>query len=107
MSFRKCLSCSVFFEGSDEYDKSQGSNKDGFWWLLVDWCPNCDKLGVRIGVADIGSTPVDITEDPPDSVSLMPIDPKSTGRPSVPPEVPDQFTKDYLRGCVRNMDQAG
>ena len=47
----------MLFEGSDEYDKYQGSNKDGYWWLLADWCPNCDKLGVWVGIADIESEP--------------------------------------------------
>ena len=104
MSFRKCPSCSVFFEGSDGYEKYRGSNKDGYWWLLADWCPNCDKLGVWVGVADIGSEPDDTTEEPPDNLSLMLIYPKSTSRPPVPPEIPEQFTKDYLEACLIQND---
>ena len=104
VSFRKCPSCSVFFQGSDEYHKYQGNNRDGYWWLLADWCPNCDKLGVWVGVEEIGSEPKHTTEDPPDGVSLMLIYPKSTGRPPVPPEVPEQFTKDYLEACLTLND---
>ena len=64
---------------------------DKFWYIDCTKCPSCGKF-----IIDLGSYDSHIEA----GIDVVRVHPKSSGRPPVPFEVPDEFSKDYKEGCL-------
>jgi hypothetical protein len=91
----KCPHCLVNFHDNPQ-EKSIGEDVDGHWSIIQRWCPSCKRLVVHLAQEPAG----------PDSkiLTLMKIltliRPKSSSRSPVPPEVPPEFSRDYLEASL-------
>ena len=89
-----------------KYIMHLGNDPDGHWWIEKVWCPNPVCGRVILSVINCESTQFDSKY--PQSRSPMPagderivhVRPKTTNRPPVPVEVPDDFTEDYREACL-------
>ena len=67
---------------------------DGNWLVYYSTCPNCRRLVIELHRARHPNTPADVGQ----LVTL--VYPKSIQRNPPPPEVPEEFTKDYLEAAL-------
>ena len=87
-----------------DYIKHDGHQ---YWWIEIIVCPSChDLILTLVSSADaigdnyVGTLPDEATEQ---KISLWP---RHTGRPPVPPEVPDEFKRDYQEACLILADSS-
>ena len=78
----------------------QDSQTGEFLWSETAVCPNCDA--VIIWLVSSKGTYLEDYEHKPDQATeyRTPVWPRHTGRPPVPPEVPDAYSKDYREACL-------
>ena len=67
---------------------------DGNWFVYYSTCPNCNRLVIELHGDRHPRTPADVGQ----LVTLA--YPKSIQRNPPPPEVPEEFTKDYLEAAL-------
>ena len=102
----KCPHCLVGFYVRPYHSGYQpfplGEDIDGFWWVEDEKCPNCGKVTVWLLVSS------DMVKAGPSAGLARPlggeqrtiIRPKTSGRPPVPTEVPEEFAEDYREACL-------
>ena len=71
---------------------------DGNWLVCYSTCPNCSRLVIELHRSPLGHT----TADAGRLVTLA--YPKAIQRNPPPPEVPEEFTKDYLEAALITSD---
>ena len=73
---------------------NEGMNR----WILSEFCPDeeCNQLSIWI----LSSTDYVVTGLPPADASAQLIHPRLSGRPPIPPEVPEEFAADYREACL-------
>ena len=87
-----------------------GRDRNGHWWVLADICknPECGRIIVRLQMSSglgVGRNLFDVATDVPSGkVVEERVYPKGTNRRPVPPEVPDEFAKDYKEACLTLAD---
>ena len=112
LEYRCCSRCGVYFSATGEWDQLIGrSPRDGsglHWWVLADFCPQCDGFNVWVGILpdpNGNQKPTrDIAEAPPDRVAVVPAYPAITQGANdpkrAPTEVQPEFAKDYEESCA-------
>ena len=90
----KCPHCLVEFHSS-KTPVNLGEDKEGHWGIEQYSCPNpeCQKLIFYLVVGGEDWHRGQVTK-------RILIRPKGSSRPSVPPEVPSEFTEDYSEACL-------
>ena len=73
-----------------------GNDSDGDWGFDCRSCPNCSKVVIWL----IWSEGSPDEHSPRGSRQWILIRPKVSGRPPVPPEVPEEFASDYREACL-------
>ena len=73
-------------------------------WLITTLCPACSEPIVSLSWAEqlitVGRDPMPLRELDPSTERRIIIWPRSSGRPPVPAEVPDEFKHDYEESCL-------
>ncbi len=103
----QCPHCLEHFTSRDAA-RCVGEEKDGYWWVNSNHCANsdCGRLIVQfLHSRCVGSSsrPHDRMVDtrfPVDIDVVTVIYPKTTGRPPVPAEVPNEYSEDYKEACL-------
>ena len=95
----KCPHCLVVcYMPSDNYISPLGGDQDGYWWVEHRSCPNCSRMVIWLlrseGNSDGGYV------RPIGNKQWSLVRPKASGRPPVPPEVPEEFAADYREACL-------
>ena len=92
-----------------------GRDNDGYYWVEVTTCPGCERAIITLVDADDYNAPMERepystpSQERPRDVAVITcrkeirrklVRPQSTERPPVPPEVPDEYSKDYKEACL-------
>ena len=102
------------FNFSSNFDGSAlltyiGVDTSGYWWLEKIVCPACQQFILTLVLADETT----VVNAHPQHRHLIPMEgtehprliyPRLTGRPPIPPEVPEEFTSDYREACLGLAD---
>jgi len=94
----KCPHCHVAFH--EKFQVTQlGIDKDGFWSVRSCMCPTCSKLVVELQntnvLKDLSGLATPIGEPRLRYLAR----PRSISRPTPPPEVPEDFSQDYVEAA--------
>ena len=89
----KCPHCQVTAFLEPNFTGLNG-DIDGNWFVYYSTCPNCNRLVIELHGDRHPRTPADVGQ----LVTLA--YPKSIQRNPPPPEVPEEFTKDYLEAAI-------
>ena len=76
-----------------------GGDVEGSWWSASRNCPSCSLVIVWIIRAQADQRPHPIERPLPGGWHVTLIRPKHPGRVPISPEVPPEFTEDYLDAC--------
>ena len=83
-----------------------GRDSAGHWWAEKTWCPNsaCNRVVISVihsdGAQDIAKSQQSTARMPLGSEDAIQVNPRGVNRPPVPPQVPGDFTGDYLEACL-------
>jgi hypothetical protein len=94
----KCPHCGIAFHDRPEYVEV-GQDTDGRWFIKSRECSECHRLVLHLGrgrhhALHGGRSGVT------DFVEEQMVRPKGSMRPAPPPEVPKEYTEDYVEACV-------
>ena len=93
----KCPHCLVVcFLSTRNYNLLMGSDPDGYWGIEIRACPNCDRVVIWLIWSENNSDEY----DPCGKQQWSLVRPKVSGRPPVPPEVPEEYATDYREACL-------
>ncbi len=84
----QCGHCRVEFH-DNPMSSNLGEDIDGHWFVIRFHCPVCKRSNFFLAKSS-----------PPDVKMLLPIWPRSSGRPPCPPEVPAAIAEDYTEACL-------
>ena len=77
-----------------------GTDVDGIWWLEKTTCPACRRYILVLILSSDSAQSAMGTSEPSGLGSRRSVHPKSSNRPPIPPEVPDEYKADYLEACL-------
>ncbi len=101
----KCPHCLVIFHPGSHSRAIVGSEtvaEQVRFWKVSTSCPSCDRLIVWLSKSwgfDLINPPWPFEGQGEETEHIL-IWPKSTGRPPLPPEVPEEFAADYKEACL-------
>lgn len=67
-----------------------GSDKDGLWFIILETCPSCGKLIIKLEYINHISS----------ENKLFLVHPKAISRAPLSQDVPEEFAKDYKEACL-------
>ena len=70
-----------------------------FWWSEIAICPSCESIIMWLVSSDHARQDYILLPGEETKREML-IWPRQTGRSPVPPEVPDEFSKDYKEACL-------
>ena len=77
-----------------------GHDSDGHWWAENRSCPNCGKVVVWLARSEETMNNPPGGQRPSGEQQWALARPKASGRPPVPPEVPEEYATDYREACL-------
>ena len=77
-----------------------GHDSDGHWWCESRLCPNCGKVVAWLAHSEALAVDRSGIQRPHGWQQWSLVRPKASGRPPVPPEVPEEFAEDYMEACL-------
>ena len=88
-------------KGTSHLDYIGPNDQNGrFWWSETAVCPNCEGIIIWL-VSSESTKSVESDYWPGERTEQKTLVwPRHTGRSPVPPEVPDEFSKDYKEACL-------
>ncbi len=99
----KCPHCLNAFHDSYKTDFILDS-KEGYFYAVYRQCPECVKAIINIVLSKEHYSTGTVLDHPASIIQNIMVWPKATSRPPCPPEVPSQFSSDYLEACLVLMD---
>ncbi len=77
-----------------------GADVDGNWWLEKTTCPACTRY-ILVLILSEGSVQTSLGISEPSGFGhKQPVHPKSSNRPPIPSEVPEEYAADYREACL-------
>ena len=77
-----------------------GNDSDGYWWCESRPCPHCGKVVAWLVRSYTFTSAGPATIIPYGAQQWSLVRPKASGRPPVPPEVPEDYAADYREACL-------
>jgi hypothetical protein len=77
-----------------------GIGTTGHWWVANVKCPNCGDIIIWLVVSEGQEVDPRASLIPTGAVWLTMVFPRTSARPPVPAEVPEEFAEDYLEACL-------
>lgn len=95
----KCPHCSTVIKKYYEFLPLIESDADFWQWQLLHYlCPECGRIVIELQYYEVHRT--ESSESRAERPTIIQVYPKGTARKPVPPEVPEDFTKDYKEACL-------
>lgn len=94
----KCPHCLVSFHDKFE-ELNVGEDIDGKWDVLIRFCPECQRFIYHLQCYDFAFDSYSKRNHKIIKSEIL-VRPKATSRAPIPPEVPKEFSMDYLEACL-------